>query len=127
MRPEAGSPAAWVRFARSDLALARQQAGPEIVLESLCFHAQQAVEKALKAVLIHFGTPIPRVHNIARLVDLLPESVERVLVLTEAAALTDYAVASRYPSDDEIDEGEHAQSVRIAAAVVAWAEDVIGL
>ena len=51
-------PRAWLRYARSDLALARSEA-PEIYLEHLCFHAQQAVEKALKAVLIERGVRFP--------------------------------------------------------------------
>jgi HEPN domain-containing protein len=41
----------WINRARSDLALAR--AKPEgVYLEDLCFHAQQAAEKAIKALLI---------------------------------------------------------------------------
>jgi HEPN domain-containing protein len=57
MSPEPGSPAAWLRYARSDLALARVPARGEVLLESLCFHAQQAVEKSLKAVLVGRGIP----------------------------------------------------------------------
>jgi HEPN domain-containing protein len=35
------------------------------------FHAQQATEKALKAVLAHAGIPYRRTHDIAELLDLL--------------------------------------------------------
>ena len=74
MPHDSGSPAAWMQFAHSDLALARQDVGPGVLFETLCFHAQQAVEKALKAVLIHHGIPIAKIHSIERLVDLLPPS-----------------------------------------------------
>lgn len=60
MRHEPGSPESWLVYANSDLALAKSAAGPGILLESLCFHAQQAAEKAIKAVLIHSGIPVPR-------------------------------------------------------------------
>jgi HEPN domain-containing protein len=54
---EKGSFQDWLVYARSDLELARRGKSPAILLETLCFHAQQAAEKALKAVLIHLGIP----------------------------------------------------------------------
>lgn len=41
------------------------------------FHAQQAVEKLLKAALANAGVPPPRVHDPGRLVALLDEGRER--------------------------------------------------
>jgi HEPN domain-containing protein len=64
---EPGSPAVWLLFANSDLELARINPSPGILLEGLCFHAQQAAEKALKAVLIAHGIPFPRTLNIKTL------------------------------------------------------------
>lgn len=40
-------PREWLNRARSNLALARAKS-PGIYLEDLCFHAQQAAEKAIK-------------------------------------------------------------------------------
>jgi HEPN domain-containing protein len=57
--PRRGSPGDWLRHARSDLALARTTPTPEIMLEALCFHAQQAAEKAIKAVLVVRGITPP--------------------------------------------------------------------
>jgi len=70
-----GSPADWLRYARSDLELARVVRPDEVLFEGLCFHAQQAAEKALKAVLIAKGVPPPKTHNIRTLLDLLPQEV----------------------------------------------------
>ena len=50
--PTPGSPEDWLRHARSDLALAQQWQVPDVLLAALCFHAQQTVEKSLKAVLV---------------------------------------------------------------------------
>ncbi len=59
---EPGSPADWLRHAPSDLELARIARPPEVLLEALCFHAQQAAEKALKAVLIAHRIPFPKTY-----------------------------------------------------------------
>ena len=53
--PPAGSAQDWLRHARSDLALARMRKTKSLLYGHLCFHAQQAAEKALKAVMVHMG------------------------------------------------------------------------
>ena len=69
------SPSTWLAYAKSDLAMARFPAVPPVRLESLCFHAQQAAEKAIKAVLIRFGVEPPRMHDIRGLIERLPADV----------------------------------------------------
>ena len=49
--PQAGSAQDWLRHARSDLALASMRKTKRVLYEHLCFHAQQAVEKAVIDVL----------------------------------------------------------------------------
>jgi len=121
-----GSPADWLRYARSDLELARVVRPDEVLFEGLCFHAQQAAEKALKAVLIAKGVPPPKTHNIRTLLDLLPQEVIAPQEIEDAASLTDYAVTSRYPGDFEfVDEEEYKETVRLAENVVLWAERII--
>jgi len=121
-----GSPADWLRYAYSDLELARVKRPPKVLFEGLCFHAQQAVEKALKAVLIAKGVPPTKTHNIRTLLDLLPPDVVPLEEVEDAASLTDYAVISRYPGDFEsIDEKEYKETVQLAETVVFWAERII--
>ncbi len=121
-----GSPADWLRYARSDLELARVTRPDEVLFEGLCFHAQQAAEKALKAVLIAKAVPPPKTHNIRTLLDLLPQEVIAPQEIEDAASLTDYAVTSRYPGDFEsVDEEEYKETVRLAETVVLWAERII--
>jgi HEPN domain-containing protein len=126
-RPEPGSPADWLRFAKSDLAVAKRSTAPGVLFETLCFHSQQAAEKGLKAVLIHFGITAPRTHNLTMLMGLLPPECPVPLDLESAAGLTEYAVTSRYPGEYEpVTAEEYEATVRLAAAVVSWAEGVIG-
>jgi HEPN domain-containing protein len=66
MPPEAGpsgTPLAWLRRAKSNLTRAKQPKPDEAVWEDLCFDAQQAAEKALKAILIMGGIDFPRTHQ----------------------------------------------------------------
>ncbi len=121
-----GSSLDWLRHAHSDMELARVARNPRIMLEGLCFHAQQAAEKALKAVLIANGIPVEKIHNLKTLFDLLPQGIILPPKMEDAASLTDYAVSRRYPGDFEpITEEEYREAVRLAEAVVHWAEGVI--
>lgn len=49
-RPVPGTAQDWMARAKSDLALARVPLPQGAFYEDLCYHAQQAAEKALKAV-----------------------------------------------------------------------------
>ena len=118
-----GSPRDWLLHAGSDLELARIGKSPGVLFETLCFHAHQAVEKAIKAVLIAHKISIIKSHNIGALIKLLPEDIKRLPELKEAISLTDYAVLSRYPGDLEpVTEKEYKDSVELAEKVIQWAE-----
>ncbi|MCX6376730.1 MAG: HEPN domain-containing protein [Armatimonadetes bacterium] len=128
MPREVQSPAEWMRYARSDLALAKAAASDEVMFESLCFHVQQAVEKSLKAVLISRGIPFPRTHNIDSLIGLLPDDVSVPPEDIAVAELTEYAATVRYPGMDEpVGEDEYHEAVRLAESVVKCAEEILGL
>ncbi len=62
----------WLTRAKSNLARARAgRVSSEILYEDLCFDAQQAVEKALKALCVLNGIKFSKVHDIAYLMELL--------------------------------------------------------
>ncbi len=98
---------------------------PDVYLEDLCFDAQQAAEKALKALCIERGIDFPYVHDLARLITLLQDEGQPVPdEVTEAGRLTRYAVFTRYPGlDDPVTEEDHNRAVSIAERVVEWVED----
>lgn len=127
MPPDQGSPASWLRHARSDIAIARAAAGPDVLPETRCFHAQQAAEKCIKAVLVAQGLIPPRTHNLRSLLDRLPDSILVPEDVAFAAGLTDYAVMARYPGDwEEVTSDEVQAALDAADAVLAWATRMLG-
>jgi HEPN domain-containing protein len=116
-----------MRRARSDLSVARGAVGPETLWESLCYPAQQAAEKALKAVLIHLGIEPPRMHHIELLLRLLPAEVTYPPELAGAVRLTEYALETRYPGRESfVTEEEYREAVHLAEAVLEWAAEITG-
>lgn len=106
--------------------MAKVPALPDIMLDTLCFHAQQAVEKSIKAVLISKDIPFPRTHYIDLLIDLLPADIPRPPDDAEVVELTQYAVTIRYPGLDEpMTHEEYQKAVRLAESVVKWAEGLL--
>ena len=116
-------PREWMNRARSDLAIARADI-PEAYPEDLCFHAQQAAEKAIKGILTMHNRTFPFVHNLGILARLLEEAGEEIPEEARLAdRLTDYARIFRYPSEFPMaTEQDLAEAVSIAEAVVRWAE-----
>lgn len=116
-------PREWLNRAKSNLAQARARV-PGAYLEDLCFNAQQAAEKAIKAVLISRGVEFPYVHDLERLMGILESRGEPVPDTVRCAAgLARYAVQTRYPGLEEpVSEQEYAEAVAMAEDVVQWAE-----
>jgi HEPN domain-containing protein len=126
MPPERGSPQDWLVHAESDLQVAVTGKSPKVLYETLCFHVQQAVEKALKAILIANKIPSTKTHNIGTLIGMLPTNVVFPGELEEAVGLTTYAVMTRYPGDLEpVTEDEYLEALSLAEKVINWAKDQI--
>ena len=130
-RPESGAaddPREWLRRARSNLTRAKTGVDiPEVFFEDLCFDAQQAAEKALKAVLIHWNIRFPYTHDLAELLTLVENKGGSVPPgVREAGHLTPFAAELRYPGfEREVTRDRYEQLVAIAEAVVRWAEERI--
>ena len=73
----ADDPREWINRAISDLAMAKSRI-VTTYLEDLCFHAQQAAEKAIKAVMILRGIEFPYTHDLSRLLTMLESSGEKL-------------------------------------------------
>ena len=126
-------PREWLERAIGSLELAKMR-GPRIYFEDLCFFAQQAAEKAIKARLIALDVEFPYTHEIDKLLlevesagDVIPDEVRA------AEALTRYAVTTRYPRGRgrsggrpepiaRVTEDEYLAAIRAAEAVVDWVE-----
>ena len=122
-------PLAWLARARSNLKRASVGSDdPEVFLEDLCFDAQQAAEKALKALCIHYELEFPKTHSLVVLMDLLKSAgISIPPEVQEADTLTQYAVQARYPGwDEDVTMVEYQQALRLARRVVDWVQTVLG-
>ena len=111
----------WLQRARSNLAIARTGQQEHVLLEDLCFEAQQAAEKALKALLIHLSDEYPRTHAFTLLLTRLENHQEVPPSIREVVELSDYAVQMRYPGDYyPVSNEEYERALELAARVLAW-------
>ena len=115
--------ARWLRLAEGDLAMARiAMTSDEFeVFELVGFHAQQAVEKLLKAYLVRRSIEFGDTHDVDRLISYVRTADGALAAkLDPAVALTRYAVGTRYPGRYADVTREQAEvAVRIAEAVRA--------
>ncbi|MBI2899893.1 MAG: HEPN domain-containing protein [Planctomycetes bacterium] len=112
--------AEWVQKAESDVLSARHllkiKAG--CPTDAVCFHAQQCVEKYVKALLVVRNVDFPRTHDIGELIALLCGRPRFGLPPDEERRLTGYATVARYPSGyDPIPLTEARRPVRLARQV----------
>jgi HEPN domain-containing protein len=113
-------------LARDDEFAAKSLLPVEGVADSILgFHAQQAVEKSLKAVLAHRGIEYPYSHDLDGFVELckknrlkVPEGLDGVDRLSEFGVRARYGAAN--PSGLDRD-----QALRWAACAVKWAESIV--
>jgi HEPN domain-containing protein len=112
----------WLAKAEEDLAVARLILGGTLrSWETASFHAQQAAEKALKAVLVRYQINFPRSHDIGELLNLAePQAAGIIAELGAARALTVYAVAARYPGSEPVSKADATHHADIADRVIAY-------
>ena len=118
----------WLKRARSNLERAKiGKVTQGILYEDLCFDAQQAVEKSLKAILIKFNQSFPKTHSIGVLLKLIEEAdVEIPKNINQAKLLTTYAVDARNPGDYEpVSKEEYKEALKIAEDVFKWLDNII--
>lgn len=116
----------WLEYALADLAITRIPLPADSRYEVLLFHAQQAVEKSLKAVLVFCEIDFPFTHNLGRLVELIPAEYCDREILLPAIVLTDYAAFTRYPGETApIQKEQYDHLHGLAEPVFTWAKQVI--
>lgn len=98
---------------------------PRANLAALGFHAQQAAEKALKAVAVQSEIEVPRTHDLAALGQaLLDKATPLPLTIDQLRSLNPFAVEYRY--DDEIVPGTSRDALAsLLLAVMDWATRVV--
>jgi len=109
----------WIAKAENDLKTAAHtlKLGALCPTDTVCFHAQQCVEKYLKAILVLEAIDFPKTHDIEAILKLLPARTRPALSGDEQDALTDYAIGPRYPGWPELSLAEARHAVALARRV----------
>lgn len=122
----------WLSKARNDLSnidIILSSNRDKLPLDTVCFHAQQAIEKAMKALLAFHGRDISRSHDLIKLLNDIADLVPELLVYSEKfETITEYGVGVRYPDyfyEPSIDEATLAFT--FAEKVVAIIQEKIGI
>lgn len=107
----------WIAKAESDLQAGRQllTSGP---YDAVCFHAQQAIEKLLKALLAFYDQPLLRTHDLEELQRLAVASHRNPELMTlDLIEVSDYAVTARYDLQFWPDMETAAEALALAVEV----------
>lgn len=114
------------RIAQGDLesahVLAQSKKGR---MENSCFHAEQAVEKALKAVLCHLEIAVPLSHNLELIVSKIPKK-HRPPRESQIGLLTEFATIRRYEEGAAVlSDADVKAALDIAESIINWAQNIL--
>jgi HEPN domain-containing protein len=101
---------------------------PQVTTAIFGFHAEQAMEKALKAWLTEAGALYPKVHDIRLLLKLLTDAGQTVPeAFRQLVYLTAFAAQFRYEMTEElVPDLDRAAVIRDVAQVVEHVERLVG-
>lgn len=116
----------FLRLANRDLrAFKVLKEAPEVDLSTVCFHAQQVVEKSLKALLVFHGKDPARTHDLNSLAySLIEDGLELPMSVEEISKLNPYAVIFRY-DDMEIEIISRDEAQEIMNKIYLWANKIL--
>jgi len=117
----------WLFRANEDIAVIESlvNAGVEYYTSSICFHAQQASEKFLKAYLAYHDVDFPRTHDLDFLL-IECQKIDKEAFQIDFKSLTDFGVSVRYPDDFYIPDEKEALEYRdIAISIKKIVERLI--
>jgi len=90
---------AWLESAEADLRTMQRLLGDEDLTHVVAFHAQQCVEKSLKALLEFQDRPVPKEHSTIRLYGLVRDILRMELDKDILTDLDDLYIDARYPGE----------------------------
>lgn len=119
----------WLEKAAGDLSTARRELRVRVEhnYDAVCFHAQQSVEKYLKAVLQEQGVNIPKTHQLIDLLALCAKVDSEYLMLQpDLMGLEGYAIMFRYPGQSA-DRAEAKAAFKAAEMISTFVKAKLGL
>ncbi len=89
----------WIVKAENDLRNAAHTLTlkEDVPTDTICFHAQQCIEKYLKAFLVSRSIAFTKTHSLRVLMELIPQDSRPSLDGNAQDQITKYAAVSRYP------------------------------
>ncbi|HCB93468.1 MAG TPA: hypothetical protein DEP57_06630 [Selenomonas sp.] len=120
----------WLSFATDDLGVAKHlyETYYPRPLAIICFHCQQAAEKAVKSIIVLNGSQggMPKKHDIL----LLLNQVKHMVMIDErfydyADTLAPYGVAMRYPSELVLEDRHAKKAIEMADEFIILAKSVL--
>ncbi len=90
---------AWLRSAQDDLLTIREIIGNHQLTNIVAYHAQQAIEKCLKAIIEALEEEVPRIHNLITLKGIIDQHVSIDVEIDIFDQINELYVDLRYPTD----------------------------
>jgi len=114
-------------MAKKDFQALQEMAGNLVIAdEILGFHAQQAIEKSLKAWIAWLGRDYPRTHNLILLLDTLEENGGAVGPFWDLVAYSSYAVQFRYEAvEPDVERLDRPIALRQVGALVEFVDNLL--
>lgn len=120
----------WLIKAEHDLIATKvMNASGQPIEDIVCFHAQQCVEKCLKAFLVFKDVHIEKTHDLTRLVEICGEKDKEFYRFEDLAdKLSSYATAPRYPNEwREISSSEAVLAIKDAEKVMEFIKEKLSI
>ena len=120
----------WIKLAEMDYGVAEHlyQTYYPKPYEIICYHCQQAAEKAIKAVITADGAKggMPKLHDLSFLLN----QIKNVVKIEEkyydyADALTPYGVSIQYPNELFLEEKHAKEALRMAKEILEWVNSLM--
>ncbi len=117
----------WIERAENDLRNAQYTLTlkENCPFDTVCFHAQQSVEKYLKALLLKFSVDFPKTHDLRVLLQIAEKKASLKFDKKRVLLLNRYVIEGRYPGDwDPITRSEAEEAVQTAKATITQIRDI---
>jgi len=118
----AGEASRWLAFARGDLESAAALLATTTPYRNVAYLAQQAAEKAIKAVILLDHAPFEMTHDLNSIAAQVPADFSLPVSTADLAWLADLETSARYPDEgDSVTGDDGRRAVEMAEAVLAAA------
>lgn len=120
----------WLERAVMDLGVAKhlENTYHPKPIEIICYHCQQAAEKAIKALILYYGAEggMPKLHDLSFLLGQIKnKTMVEEKYYDYADTLSPYGVAVRYPNELFLEERHAKEAIRYAEEILRWVGEII--